>query len=102
MFYGFHAGKAAVPGCRIEHVLADIQGLNRRALERADLEITAVSAHAYAFLSEPYAVLACGASMGLGYGPVVVARERRSLDSIAGARSTGPGTLTTAALLLRT
>ena len=75
MFYGFHTGEALIEGCRVEHVLEDIQSLNRRALERADLEITAVSAHAYAFLAGRYAVLSCGASMGLGYGPVVVARE---------------------------
>ena len=79
MFYGFHTGLAAVEGCRVEHVLEDIQSLNRRALERADLEITAVSAHAYTFLAERYAVLACGASMGHGVGPVVVAREPRTL-----------------------
>ena len=71
MFYGFHAGLARVEGCRVEHVLEDIQSLNRRALERADLEITAVSAHAYTFLARRYAVLACGASMGHGVGPVV-------------------------------
>src|SRR5882672_229874 len=85
MFYGFHTGEALIEGCRVEHVLEDIQSLNRRALERADLEITAVSAHAYAFLADRYAVMKCGASMGLGYGPVVVARSP----------------LTTAALLLR-
>src|SRR5258705_8266770 len=77
MFYGFHTGQAAIPGCLVEHVLEDIQSLNRRALDRADLEITAVSAHAYAHLADQYAVLRCGASMGMGYGPVVVARERR-------------------------
>ena len=101
MFYGFHTGVATIAGCRVEHVLEDIQSLNRRALERADLEITAVSAHAYAFLAERYAVLACGASMGLGYGPVVVAREARTLDSLRGKRVAIPGPLTTAALLLR-
>ncbi|HVP15527.1 MAG TPA: MqnA/MqnD/SBP family protein, partial [Terriglobales bacterium] len=72
-----------------------------RALERADLEITAVSAHAYAFLADRYAVLACGASMGLGVGPVVVAREPRTLASLRGRRVAIPGPLTTAALLLR-
>ena len=77
MFYGFHAGLAGIPGCRVEHVLQDIQTLNRRALEHADLEITAVSAHAYAFLAERYAVMSCGASMGIGYGPILVAREAR-------------------------
>jgi 1,4-dihydroxy-6-naphthoate synthase len=101
MFYGFHTGLAAVEGCRVEHVLEDIQSLNRRAIERADLEITAVSAHAYAHLQDRYAVLACGASMGFGYGPVVVAREARTLESLRGRRVAVPGALTTAALLLR-
>ncbi len=101
MFYGFHAGLASVPGCRVEHVLQDIQSLNRRALESADLEITAISAHAYAFLADRYAVMRCGASMGLGYGPVLVSREARSPDSLRGKRVAIPGKLTTAALLLR-
>src|SRR5438128_3053698 len=101
MFYGFHTGQAAIPGCRVEHVLEDIQSLNRRAIERADLEITAVSAHAYAFLADRYAVLSCGASMGLGYGPVLVARAARPIDAFAGKRVAIPGLLTTAALLLR-
>jgi 1,4-dihydroxy-6-naphthoate synthase len=102
MFYGFHTGLASIDGCQVEHVLEDIQSLNARALERADLEITAVSAHAYAHLTGRYAVLACGASMGLGYGPLVVAREARGVESLAGARVAIPGPLTTAALLLRT
>ena len=101
MFYGFHAGLAAIAGARVEHVLEDIQSLNRRALERGDLEITAVSAHAYAFLTGRYAVLACGASLGMGYGPVVVAREPRALESLRGRRVAIPGPLTTAALLLK-
>jgi 1,4-dihydroxy-6-naphthoate synthase len=101
MFYGFHAGLATIEGCRVEHVLEDIQSLNRRALERADLEITAVSAHAAAHLMDRYAVLACGASMGFGYGPIVVAREARTLASLSGRRVAIPGPLTTAALLLR-
>lgn len=102
MFYGFHTGLASIAGCRVEHVLQDIQSLNRRAIESADLEITAVSAHAYASLSDRYAVLACGASMGMGYGPVVVSREARTLESLKGRRVATPGALTTAALLLRT
>jgi 1,4-dihydroxy-6-naphthoate synthase len=100
MFYGFHQGQAAIPGCIVEHVLEDIQSLNRRALDRADLEITAVSAHAYAHLADRYAVLRCGASMGMGYGPIVVARERRSMASLRGKTVAVPGPLTTAALLL--
>jgi 1,4-dihydroxy-6-naphthoate synthase len=101
MFFGFHTGRARIAGCQVEHVLEDIQSLNRRALERADLEITAVSAHAYAFLAKRYAILACGASMGMGYGPVVVARGERTLESLRGCRVAIPGPLTTAALLLR-
>jgi 5,8-dihydroxy-2-naphthoate synthase len=101
MFYGFHTGRAAIAGCRVEHVLEDIQSLNRRARERGDLEITAVSAHAYAFLADRYAILACGASMGMGYGPVLVAKEARAPESLLGQRVAIPGALTTAALLLR-
>jgi len=102
MFYGFHTGEAGIDGCRVEHVLQDIQSLNVRALQKADLEITACSAHAYAFLADRYAVLACGASFGWGYGPVLVAREPRSVESLRGKRVAVPGKLTTAALLLRT
>ena len=101
MFYGFHTGLAQIEGCRVEHVLEDIQSLNRRAIERGDLEITAISAHAYAHLMDRYAVMACGASMGMGYGPVVVARDLRPLDSLRGRKVAIPGPLTTAALLLR-
>jgi len=100
MFYGFHAGLATIAGCRVEHVLEDIQSLNRRALQTADLEITAVSAHAYAFLGDRYAVLSCGASMGMGYGPILVARNERAPESLRGKRVAIPGALTTAALLL--
>lgn len=101
MFFGFHSGRALIDGCRVEHVLDDIQSLNRRALERGDLEITAVSAHAYALLADRYSILGCGASMGVGYGPVLVARAPRTLESLRGRRVAIPGPLTTAALLLR-
>jgi 1,4-dihydroxy-6-naphthoate synthase len=101
MFYGFHTGQAVIDGCRVEHVLQDIQSLNVRAIEHADLEITACSAHAYAHLADRYAVLACGASFGWGYGPVLVARAARAAASLAGKRVAIPGKLTTAALLLR-
>ena len=101
MFYGFHTGEAVIDGCRVEHVLEDIQSLNARALRDADLEITACSAHAYAHLADRYAVMACGASFGWGYGPVLVAREARTPESLRGKRVAIPGRLTTAALLLR-
>jgi 1,4-dihydroxy-6-naphthoate synthase len=102
MFYGFHTGEAAIEGCSVEHVLQDIQALNVRAIEKADLEITACSAHAYAHLADRYAVLACGASFGWGYGPVVVAKRPMHVQDLAGKRVAIPGPLTTAALLLRT
>ena len=102
MFYGFHTGEAAVEGCAVEHVLQDIQSLNVRAIEQGDLEITACSAHAYAFIAGKYAVLRCGASFGDGYGPVVVSRSPMSVDALKGKRVAIPGPLTTAALLLRT
>ncbi len=102
MFYGFHTGEAAIEGCHVEHVLQDIQSLNVRAIEKADLEITACSAHAYAHLADRYAVLTCGASFGWGYGPVLIAKTRRTPESLRGKRVAIPGPLTTAALLLAT
>src|SRR5689334_24915849 len=71
MFYGFASGAVSIPGYRVEHHLEDIQSLNERAF-RGEFEITAVSAHAYAYLSERYWVLNCGASVGRGYGPILV------------------------------
>jgi len=102
MFYGFHTGEAVIEGCAVEHVLQDIQTLNVRAIEKADLEITACSAHAYAHLADRYAVMACGASFGWGYGPVLVAKTRRTAESLRGRCVAIPGPLTTAALLLKT
>lgn len=102
MFYGFHTGEAGIDGCTVEHVLKDIQSLNVRAIQQGDLEITAVSAHAYAHIADKYAVLACGASFGWGYGPVVVATRPMRIEDLAGKRVAIPGPLTTAALLLKT
>jgi 1,4-dihydroxy-6-naphthoate synthase len=83
------------------HELVDIETLNRRALA-AELELTAISIHAYAFLHEQYLLCSCGASMGDGYGPMVVARESATLDDLRkGATIAVPGTLTSAFLALR-
>ncbi len=100
MFYALAAGKIDTNGITYEHELQDIETLNRRAL-RAELEVTAVSIHAYAYLADRYALLPHGASMGDGYGPRLVAREPRSRDALAGTRIAIPGTLTTAYLALR-
>lgn len=99
MFYGLASGAVSADGLEIEHFLADIETLNRAAFE-GKYEITAVSFHAYAYLTERYLLLPHGASMGDRYGPIVVVREDgpRSLDGVTVAI---PGTLTTAFLALR-
>ena len=100
MFYALAAGKIDTNGITYVHELQDIETLNRRAL-RGELEVTAVSIHAYAYLADRYALLPHGSSMGDRYGPRLVAREPRSRDSLAGARIAIPGTLTTAYLALK-
>ena len=100
MFYALAAGKIDTDGITYEHELQDIETLNRRAL-RGELEVTAVSIHAYAHLADRYALLPHGSSMGDGYGPRLVARERRSRESLVGARIAIPGMLTTAYLALK-
>jgi 1,4-dihydroxy-6-naphthoate synthase len=82
------------------HELVDIETLNRRAF-KGELELTAVSIHAYAFLHDRYALCSCGASMGDGYGPMVVARDAANLESLAAKTIAVPGTLTSAFLALR-
>lgn len=82
------------------HTLQDIETLNRRA-QKAELELTAVSLHGYAYITEKYALCACGASIGDNYGPMVVAREPGDIASLKGKRIAVPGTLTTAFLTLR-
>jgi 1,4-dihydroxy-6-naphthoate synthase len=101
MFYGFATGAVTVDGCRVEHVLEDIESLNRRA-QTAELEMTAVSAHAYARLADRYWVMRTGASVGRGYGPLVVARAGAGpagLADLAGRTVALPGAWTTAALV---
>ncbi len=90
-------------GLRFTTVAEDIESLNRRAIEVADLDITAMSAHAYAHAKGKYAITACGASMGDGYGPKLVARELIALDELRAGRATIaiPGTRTSAYLGLR-
>jgi 1,4-dihydroxy-6-naphthoate synthase len=99
MFYGLASGEVPAPGFELEHVLADIETLNKAAFE-GTYEVTAVSFHAYAHLTERYLLLPHGASMGDGYGPIVVARKDGP-SSIDGIRVAVPGRLTTAFLTLR-
>ena len=99
MFYGLASGKVPSNGFELEHVLSDIETLNRAAFE-GKYEVTAVSFHAYAHLTDRYLLLPHGASMGERYGPVVVARKDGP-TSLKGIRVAIPGVLTTAFLALR-
>jgi 1,4-dihydroxy-6-naphthoate synthase len=99
MFYGLASGRVPSNGFELEHVLSDIETLNRAAFT-GTYEITAVSFHAYAHLTERYVLLPHGASMGDRYGPVVVARKDGPA-SLKGVRVAIPGELTTAFLTLR-
>jgi 1,4-dihydroxy-6-naphthoate synthase len=85
---------------RFEHVLQDIQTLNQRAM-RGELEITAISIHAYPYVADKYALTSCGSSMGDKYGPMVVAREPMAVDQLRGKKIAIPGELTTAFLALQ-
>lgn len=85
---------------RFEHVLQDIQTLNQRA-RKGELEITAISIHAYPYVADKYALTSCGASMGDGYGPMVVTRTPMTIDQLRGKTIAIPGELTTAFLALQ-
>ena len=100
MYYAIAHGKVDTAGFTVEQVLEDIESLNRRALA-SELEVTAISIHAYAHLVDRYALMSCGASMGDGYGPIVVAREPFAPHALAGKTVAIPGTLTSAYLALR-
>jgi 1,4-dihydroxy-6-naphthoate synthase len=100
MFYALASGKIDTEGLTYIHELQDIETLNQRAM-RGELEVTAVSIHAYAYLSDLYALLPHGASMGDRYGPRLVARQPMHRANIRGKRVAIPGMLTSAYLALR-
>lgn len=100
MFYGLAKDKLSTGRYRFEHILQDIQTLNQRAMQ-GDLEITAISIHAYPYVADKYALTSCGASMGDGYGPMVVTREPMKLDDLRGKKIAIPGKLTSAFLALQ-
>jgi len=97
MFYAIAKEKITSDHIDFEHVVEDIQSLNKRALNQ-ELETTAISAHGYLKVQDQYRIMNCGASMGDGYGPIVVANE--PIESLKGKRIAVPGKLTTAYLLL--
>src|SRR5215472_3988112 len=100
MFYALAHDKLDTGDLRFRHELQDIETLNRRAL-KGELEVTAVSIHAYAHLLDRYALLPSGCSMGDRYGPMVVARRPLTVEDLRTAGIAVPGTLTTAFLALR-
>jgi len=100
MFYALAKDLIPTHGFRFEHILQDIQTLNERAT-RGELDITAISLHAYAYVSGRYALLPSGASMGEGYGPMLVAKQKFSRTEIAGKKIAVPGTMTSAFLALQ-
>ena len=100
MFYGLASGKVKLPGIRIEHLLEDIQSLNARAIN-GELEVSAISAHAFPYVQDKYWIMRTGASMGDGYGPVLISKKYRSLAELKGKTVGTPGPLTTATLLFR-
>jgi 1,4-dihydroxy-6-naphthoate synthase len=113
MFYAMAENKIDLRGYRFEHRLEDIQTLNERAL-RGELEISAISIHAYAYVADKYALLPCGASMGDGYGPIIIEKrstlnvqetrpfnESAARELLAGRKIAVPGKMTSAFLALQ-
>ena len=100
MFYGLATNKLETDGLKFEHTLKDIQSLNVDA-RNGVYDVTAISFHAYAYVSDKYALLQHGASIGDKYGPIVVAKEPRSPDEVGSMKIAVPGELTSAYLALR-
>ncbi len=107
MFYGLASGKVKLDGIRIEHLLEDIQSLNERAMQAGKyhevplLDVTAISAHAFPYVADKFWILRTGASMGEGYGPVIISKKYSSLDELKGKKVGTPGPFTTASLLFK-
>ncbi|MCY4401579.1 MAG: ABC transporter substrate-binding protein [Candidatus Poribacteria bacterium] len=98
MFYALAKDVIKTEPYEIVHVIEDIESLNKRALN-AELEVTAISVHAYAYVAKDYALMPCGASIGDNYGPLVVSKE--PIDDITGKRIAIPGEMTTAYLTMK-
>src|SRR5882672_7551889 len=100
MFYALTHGKIDTGGLTFKHVIANIETLNHKAVE-GELEVTALSVHAYGYTMDKYALLPCGGSFGDGVGPIVVAKKKMELGELADDRIAVPGTMTSAYLLLK-
>ena len=100
MFYAIAKGKIDTGDFEFTHVVEDIESLNKRAME-GDLDVTAISFHAYGHVSDRYTILSAGASFGFHYGPIVVSKALRVIGDLAGKKIAVPGTMTTAFLVLK-
>ncbi|MBV8782372.1 MAG: ABC transporter substrate-binding protein, partial [Phycisphaerae bacterium] len=100
MFYGLAKDRFPTGRYRFNHILQDIQTLNQRAI-RGELEITAISIHAYPYVADKYALTSCGSSMGDNYGPMVIAPKPMTIADLKGKKIAIPGKLTTAFLALQ-
>jgi 1,4-dihydroxy-6-naphthoate synthase len=102
MFYALATNKVRVPGLRFTHTLCDIETLNQKARKGEGVyDVTAISFHAYPYIQDNYALMACGGSVGDGYGPMIVAMQGFSASEVKHKKIAIPGTLTTAYLALR-
>ncbi|MEO7030262.1 MAG: MqnA/MqnD/SBP family protein [Acidobacteriaceae bacterium] len=101
MFYGLATNKVRVPGYAFHHTLTDIETLNRKAMNEQFYDVTAISFHAYPYIQENYTLMACGGSVGEGYGPMIVAARKYTLDEVKKLKIAVPGTMTTAYLTLK-
>lgn len=100
MFYGLAFYYVKIDDYQIQHILEDIQSLNLRAL-KGELEVTAISAHVYPYVEDKYWIMRTGASMGIGYGPVLISKNDYSIESLKGKKIAHPGDFTTATLLTK-
>ena len=101
MFYGLATNKVRVPGYRFTHTLCDIETLNRRAMEEAFFDVTAISFHAYPYVQKNYKLMGCGGSVGEDYGPMIVSSRPLEPGELGSIKIAVPGTLTTAYLALK-
>lgn len=99
MFYGLATNKVRTPGLRFTHTLCDIETLNQKAREGV-YDVTAISFHAYPYIQDKYALMACGGSVGEGYGPMIVSPRPFTASDVKTKKIAVPGTLTTAFLAL--
>ncbi|TCK73571.1 menaquinone biosynthesis family protein [Acidipila rosea] len=101
MFYGLATNKVRVAGYKFTHQLCDIEKLNQRAINEAFFDVTAISFHAYPYIQDKYTLMACGGSVGEGYGPMIVSSQRFTPTEIKKIKVAVPGMLTTAYLTLK-